>query len=315
MLHSQPGVSGEYAALRPPEALQTTAGNILGTGLVETADQSYLGKSGVGIFTDRLREVLAPIEASLKSTGPGLSMAYLVHEHWYTPEMYAHIGGRGKASAPIVSRVGQIANAYEAMLASFAETETRPVLAPQIIPFGTLTKPPYLTQPNTLDENAPPLSSSGCANACFRMTWAALTGEELDHYTVARAMEQTFGSHVVESQRYLNILRSQVFQSRYGPTQAFDIVGADLRAIAQIASGARGKGYDTVVCIVQLSSETSKRSTHQCVLLRADVDNVVLHDPSATYGASTRAMPKAEFARRWAIGLNQALIVVSRQLG
>lgn len=186
--------------------------------------------------------------------------------------------------------------------AELIETKIVPALANQTLPVGRLETPPYCSQQADF-------TSRTCANASFRMLFAALTGERLTQSSVLMGLQRQLGldyyqAPLLHDEEYLALLQTAAFKERYGKTvRNISLSGAGFDEITAIATRLRLQNPALrIFCMVSLASDSpaAQGAWHSAILLAADEASVMLHDPSLKRGAPARVIPKADFTRRWA---------------
>jgi hypothetical protein len=304
------GIEQGYIPVQDPAVFQAA--------FTEGIGKPYLGKIAPGPYLVALTGVLDPIMAEVQSIHHLLDLGYLMGASYYSSPMKARIDSLRRAAVPdIESQIEVLRKERVRRLSVLAAEVITPDLESQTIEPDVLTVPPYLRQGDSLDDKDP-YAEKGCANACFRMAYGAMTGEIPNAVTVANAATAVTGNHLISNTQYLNIFHSAaVTRVRNGnKLLTVHIPGASLAFINKLAVNARKKWEGaSVVTIVSLASEAfngaGEYATHQSILLSANEATVSLHDPSRVHGGPKRELDKAVFSRRWTIGLNEAMVVIA----
>lgn len=157
-----------------------------------------------------------------------------------------------------------------------------------------------------------------CFNACFRMVFNDLTDLDVTQSEVRWAMNTSGNVGVTDAQEYLKVFADPGFRELSGHAcKVVNFLGADLSTIDRTVQAVRTKQPDAkVYSIVSLLSETGTRETdnliwHTGVLLYADNDRVVLHDPKEYGGSRGRNLIKDDFLYRWGMTFNNAYLVIA----
>lgn len=184
----------------------------------------------------------------------------------------------------------------------FIHNEIVPALSSQELPTGLLTTPSLYY---------PQERARGCSAANFRMIFQELTGQNIPERDIfAQAVTQ--GSTVqiplgisVDEGLLLNIFQTNAFKKRF-PSVGVIIVpmsGVDFDDIISFIQKIKQKfpsdqQMETFVTI-SIQSEVTEEGWHQVLLLSADKESVVIHDPSNLVGGANRKLPKDQFSKRW----------------
>lgn len=186
-------------------------------------------------------------------------------------------------------------------------TESRDIFLPP----GLLNDPPYLRQGDKA--GVAKSGGSGCLNACFRMVYQAVTGEALADDAVSEATFSLLKWQRPSDDIYLKVFRTNAFRTmRDAKVTPVTIGGAGFADIESLTSRLKNaKASLGVYAIVLLASEQKEGVWHANMLLAADADTVVVHDPSdLEHGASYRRLDRQAFYQRWSMALNKTHLVV-----
>ncbi|HVA97079.1 MAG TPA: hypothetical protein VND99_05485 [Candidatus Acidoferrales bacterium] len=188
---------------------------------------------------------------------------------------------------------------------------TTPAVVNQTISEGVLAVPPFYRQDGL------PADSASCIAANFRMIFAALAGWAPTEKTLEDAISTIEYTRHHADDMYLKLLQTPSFIHEIRKrVSVVSYMGADLDKIAEVADKVHNANPDAqVFALVNLGSERegSPDILHANILLSADGENVICHDPTPnTYGGPNKVIPKEEFARRWALAYNRVHIIVVR---
>jgi hypothetical protein len=152
----------------------------------------------------------------------------------------------------------------------------------------------------------------------------AIRGRSSNHKALNHAAADVFGTSTLHDDEYLKLLSSGALTRRLGKdVGAVSFMGADLRTLAELSTKIRTKLPDKqVYCIVSLLSELHTDDTvlhppssvgvwHSNVILWANGESVVVHDPSAIRGGAQREIPKDVFMKRWAQAYLRGHLIVA----
>jgi hypothetical protein len=254
------------------------------------------------------KEIMTFTAGRLEETDPSLTPEYLMPYHYRSPEANAKVN----RDPDLQDEIGVIRNERHRLFVKLAKETALPRLETQTIPNGTLAVPPYSSQ----DEHAPGEMvgiSKGCTGACFRMMLAGITGWAPSQHTLNYQLKSQFGTEVVEDVVYDKLFQTEAFgEMCRRDILTLDIMGADFELIRKLAAKVTAQRPQAdVFCMVNLSSlSLDKNVWHSNLLLEADDEKVVTHDPLRRKGAFYE-QPYEEFARRWAVAYNRAKLVIA----
>ncbi|HSE29079.1 MAG TPA: hypothetical protein VLA77_00640 [Candidatus Saccharimonadales bacterium] len=275
------------------------------TGFTEIAQQPHLGKNASGPHTEVIRSVLNKIQEELTQIDDRLDPGFLTSQDYFTPDMRALSDTLALHKR---AQTSDLAGHKDTSLAHVFNEAIWPDLQNQHIDSHLLAEPPFATMRglNMLYDGIVGIRS--CANACFRMVFAGVTGTMPAARSVAYGATQVFGDPVIENHQYLNFFHSTAFKKFYKKRVAtVDILGSDFSTIANLAQIAN-KHAAKLFCILPLKSTNSSLAKHQVILTGVAQDEVMFTDPLSGH---KNFAPKQQFAERWAQALNQALIVIA----
>lgn len=158
----------------------------------------------------------------------------------------------------------------------------------------------------------------GCAGASFLMVMDAITGER----TPVEAFEMGYctvhNDSAVHDEEFLKLYQTEVFKERFGKdVYTLNFMGADLAFIAKLAANIKQKmPGKRVYCTVSLLSDSSPYNAergiwHTNVLLGADSERVMVHDPARDTGGPYKSVPKDVFLYRWAQAYSTGNLIIA----
>jgi predicted double-glycine peptidase len=267
----------------------------------ETANLGIPGKQLQGPCFAEISQILQEANAALSTINPAFTPTHLLPQVDLPAEEFAQV------TQLHPDTFSQLALIRRRRLVNLNDMGER--LGPADTAQFALNRPPYRFQG---DSGFEILKDKGCANACFRMIYEDITGETLHECVVMEGMQNVYGSHMVEDEAYLRLFYSKTFKDAFPdkPVNTVSIAGANLQTIAKIREklGPKRKVYG----IVDLQTENVETGQwHTNILLGADGNNVIVHDPSQKNGGPGKAISKQEFYKRWAVGYNRAHLVIT----
>ena len=185
-------------------------------------------------------------------------------------------------------------------LTKLSQQNIVPKLQKQTIPQGVLDIPPHYY---------PQESSRTCVTANFRMIFEALTGRTLEETTLLDAArtqglinEGQIAGELLPEETLLKLFQADKFKEHFPETIArvIDLDSADFEDISELVSGLKAKAPSLqAYCMARIGSEVFEEGWHSVLLLSADEQNVVVHDPSNKVGGASKRISKPDFAQRW----------------
>lgn len=157
-----------------------------------------------------------------------------------------------------------------------------------------------------------------CFNACFRMVFNSLTDLDTTQDEVRIALNSSVGIGPIDDEEYLKVFADPRFQEMSGrKCRVVSLIGTDLGVLDKTVRAVKQRQPDAnVYSIVSLLSEgvlAGDLNTvwHTGVLLYADDDHVIMHDPNERIGRRGRNFPKKDFLQRWGSTFNRAHLVIA----
>lgn len=190
-------------------------------------------------------------------------------------------------------------------------TEKGKRLLDQALPPGRLDVPFYAQQKEGWDDSD---STSGCANACFRMIFGSIIGWMPSQAAVSDNLVKEYGTSVVDDSVYAKVYQTEVFSEVCDKdVTTMEIIGADFEMLDNLTSRIKQKRPESeVYCTVNLASQTAGEQVwHTSVLLEAGHGSVIYHDPSNHSGGAYKREATASFLSRWAIAYNRAVLTIA----
>jgi hypothetical protein len=293
---------------------QDAAAGLLSMGFESTAASEYLGRNREGpLFNEAFLPELVKIDKGLKAIHPSLTPEYLASPSYYSPEVRAN-AWQLQEEYKAYEKLEELRKKRISGLVEVAREVTGPLLSRQQLEKGQLDEPPYIPQFNKGDALKDSDAAMSCAAACFRMVLADLSGYQVSRLAVFQALEMQFGSFLVDNFKYLNFYHSQALADATGrQITTVNIMGADFETLGKISNMTRRRQkYAKIYCVASVASTANAKSiVHQVILLDADKTNVYCHDPSPSSGAPRRRISKPDFAEKWAINYNHAMLIIA----
>jgi hypothetical protein len=148
------------------------------------------------------------------------------------------------------------------------------------------------------------------------MGYQAITGVALSELAVDDVIRPLIGHGLASDDLYLKVFRTnESATASKAKVTPITLGGADFSGIETLTSRLKKvKPSVEVYAMTLLASEHIEDVWHANMLLAADADTVVVHDPSdKASGASYRRIDRESFHERWAAALNKThLLVVDR---
>ena len=285
---------------------------IFAEALSEMKGKSLPHKRMTGRLIDPFRECIGALHELLIDVDPNATPDYLFPGDYKTLGTYEKIEALPESSRQRI-RVLRLLR-YDELL-RIGDEVVRPIVAGQTIPEGHLNVPAFRRQGDGANHA---YAMQGCFNACFRMVFGDLIPQwRINEASLATAVENTYGERVIHDEEYLKLFFSGAFKKLcQKQLHVTTFTGIDLDAIQKTTAKIKdhipgSKCY----AIVNIGSESHTAGVlHTNVLLSADEKNVYCHDPTYSLNGekgANRPIAKADFARRWAIGLNRAHLITA----
>lgn len=292
----------EYDPALLPNTLALAEGNshrdFFDAAFAETRGQPYAGKNIVGPLKDQFGEHIAQIKRRLAAIDSSLPLEVLQPDFYQDPGIKKLLRSLDLRQQRRIWDLSYDLSAGHNLLAiNLWSLQQDDIIGP-----GTLDQPRYLRQKD----------STRCANAALRMLFQGITGEAVSESAVD---PERYWLKYRHDREYLNIFHSQRFREQYGMSvQTICFSGMTLETLGKLAGKIKAADSARKVFVVTaLETETAedKRIQHRSVLLGAEGDEVILHDPAPGVGEAARRIAKQEFCRRWAATQNSGYMVIA----
>ena len=282
----------------------------------EIAFTQLLVEQGTDVMTTRQRrgphqdvftDFMVKLQARLHAIDPLLTPEHLAGANYQSSE------ARRKVATLTESQTTALTELKErriVMLGRVAD-ELFPQIGGQLLHPDTVDDPPYY--PTKHDWGSAD-ASNGCANACFRMIFGGIARETPSQTALSTQLIKKYGTSIVHDEVLTNLLKTPAFKDTYGKqVHTVEYIGADLEHIQKAAQLVKSHRPESrVYCLINLGSASEPTFIwHTGVLLAADEQRVVYHDPSGTTGGPYHALSKEHFLTRWAQTYNRAKLVIS----
>lgn len=261
-----------------------------------------------GPFFPAFREVLEMTDKEIKTIDPTLTGEHCMPLAYQSTEVRRDVE---LLSAAQRKKLYAIRFEKVAALKAMGSEVAYPELRQQGIPTGSLDATPYVKQQDDWKHTE---GVRGCTNACFRMVYGAITGEIPTQTALSQELMRQYNTSVVDDSIHGNLYRTETFRREHGKSvSSCELIGTDFGHITSIASRLKASRPGLkVYCTANIVSNGSMEGTwHTCVLLSAENGVVTYHDPSATSGGERKTASYEEFARRWAVTYNRAVLTIA----
>ncbi len=217
----------------------------------------------------------------------------------FTKSELAHYEGLSTAERTSVDRLHQ---EQTNALKSFIDEIVKPVLRDQILTEGVVHFPSdYIPQDDVRT----------CTVATFRMIVKDITGKDIPEGLIFSELrsrglliDDAFRAYSVPDKILWSLVNTNAFHKefpdlkiRYRPFTGMSF--QDIKNLRQHLND-RGLQSAKIYCRLSIASEISSDGWHDIILISADENTVVIHDPSNIVGAAYRHIPKDIFSERWA---------------
>ncbi len=267
----------------------------------EAKNQPYRGKDIVGPLKDRFNEHIAVIKQQLAAIDPDLPLEVLHAEYYQSRDVHQLVASFDFHVRNRIEMLGRYLPVRHRLLA----IDLWPAQRDHVIEAGVLDRPRYIQQKDP----------TRCANTAFRMIFQGVTGESVSELAVDPPSPYRFLDEYRHDKEYLSVFHSQRFKEQYGVgVQTICFSGMTLETIAKLARKVKAADNTRKVFVATaLETETAKdkRIQHRTVLLGAEEDEVILHDPAPGVGEAERRLTKREFCKRWAATQNSGYMVIA----
>jgi hypothetical protein len=291
----------DYEELEDWEREEYLAGMFL-----EASQMPFSGRHVQGPHFQDIKEILEKTDTILTDIHPKLVPEHLMPLDYQSRA--ARLSYRElQLRASEMNRLSMLRHARTDLLANLGAAKASEESG-IVIPEGVLGVPPYYMQE---------YSGQACFRACFRMIFDGMTGSAPGELALGAALTEVHRDTLVHDEEFLKVFSSPTFQKLYPnvDAQVITITGANLDTIKTLAEGLQAKQPDRkVYCVVSLQTETAQNRSvwHTNVLLGADADTVITHDPSSKWaGKPFRTQSKENFYSRWAVAFNRAHLIIA----
>lgn len=256
------------------------------------------------LFQDAIREVQHRMARLPVPADAWMGEAYMspASMHFMTRE----------AGFELRSEVYKVLEYRKVHFAGIGRTALAPLMSQTPLRHNVLAQPPYHHQAEELDI---PTSRAQqiCTQTTFRMVFEGITGCALHQQELFDATMRVFGSHIVEDDQLLRIFKTPTFTDRFKKSVGLAyIFGADFGRINEYVAAIASKRPVKPYVIASIGNRHVPHITHSVVLLNSDEQRVMVHDPSFNETSRRNAgyVSLDEFAPRWALAYNRALMVL-----
>jgi hypothetical protein len=287
----------------PPRAVQA---RFFEDALGQSAQSEAISRHVCGPYYNNFNAIASEVDGRIKELDPTLTPEHIMPLAYQSNEVREKIASGGE----LVYGLKRVAKHRQELLDKVATDNITPVLRTQQISSGSLDEPPYYRQQEDWKDYR---AARGCANACFRMIFGAITGWTPLESAVAESLEARYGTPIVDDSVYNGIYGTEAFKEICDrKVRSIEIIGADFETIQNLTIKLKQRQPEVkVYCTLSLASRnTDKSAWHSCVLLGAADDQVAYHDPSSFLGGANITECYDTFAARWAAAYNRALLTI-----
>lgn len=261
-----------------------------------------------GPLYNDFHQILTIVDAHIKAVDPTFTSEHIIPTSYQSKTVRTDVS---KLEPRDRVRLGDIKNAKHAALrAAVARYETREDREVQQLMPGVLDIPPYAPQKDDWDHFE---STRGCANACFRMVFGAITGWVPLQKALSTQLVEQYDTSVVEDYVYSALYDTPAFKDACKKEiTTLEMLGANLSTINKFATALKTRRKDVeIYCTLNLASATAGEGVwHSVVLLEGDDERIVCHDPALSGGAYS-VIPYEQFVARWATSYNRAVLTIA----
>ena len=278
---------------------------------VENPGSAYAVHRADGPLYDEFNSVQAGVAAELRQLNPHANVQHLADRIddiqpeadmvWPTQDI------------TMVRAYTRLRERRRVALGKLAADTVIPALRVQTLPNKLLADPPFAWQGQSIGAADTRLNPANtCTNACMRMIFGGIAGWVPDEKIIAQEIYSRYNSTSVPDATYLTFLQTPQFFEHYGKrVSRLDFTGADFAWLGKLIGKFARPGVQAF-CMINLGSEITKDLWHSNILLSADEESVVCHDPLRLAPSPGRRLPHATFAVRWAYALNRGSLVIAR---
>lgn len=291
----------EEIQVAPPLEIQS---EFLRIALEQGEGLGYKPKVVKGPFLDDFSGVMEHVGQKLKELHPSLTPEYVMPDGYQSPEVKMRISGM---KPRISTGIRKLRDERRRLIDQLVEEKISPTLETQTLPAETLSVPPYLSQTK---------NGADCVGACFRMVFEGVTGWAPPQDLLNKHLRLRHNNVKVDDEVLMGIFQTDAFKAMSDKkVTAYELMGTDLAQIGRLSTKVKDRWPESdVFCTVYQSSRTVSDSNilHHNVLLEADGEKVVTHDPRSDVCGPFYEQSYEEFADRWAVSYNRAHLVVAK---
>lgn len=276
--------------------------------LLQEGERVQAGRLRAGPHHDTFLQFMKLLQGELDTIASGLTPEHLAPYDYQSDSVRNRHSTLSSESYIKLERLARWRLDY---LDATADAKIHPATATQIIPPDTLDVPPFS---RAADEWINYRSGQACTSACFKMIFQAIADHPLSHTAIGDALIAKYRTPIVHDEILVRTLKTPTFQQLSKKVSAtVEYIGADFEQIQEAATKIRQRFDDVqVFCMINLSSTAAGRRTwHTGILLAADAQKVVYHDPSGVNGGAFSVEERAAFARRWVQSYNRARLIIA----
>lgn len=200
----------------------------------------------------------------------------------------------------IKAKVDATRGREKAQITALIGNQVIPTLLPEILKIGTLETPQrYYRQQD----------KRTCGIATFCMMFEEITGQPITEKQILEAAriqglieEGQIPGEFISDEILVNLFRTKAFKEAFPgiDVRPVSFFGCDFDDISSALAKLREKYLGIkALCKASIKSEITQVGWHSVILLSADENQVIIHDPSNRVGSAFRSIPKREFIERW----------------
>ncbi len=274
--------------------------------LLEGADIDKKPRLVAGPFYQDCITIMRATEIMLKDFNPDFTPEYLAPDSYRSSEVRQRV--KDLCANEVLYQLGQKRLELSDALAKdkiIGATEGQ-VIAP-----GTLGITSYCQQH---EEWGHADAERGCALACFRMIFGAITGWVPSESAVGNELVKRYGTAMVDDSVLSNLYQTEAFHELCDKeVVCFELIGADFGTISKLVAKIKhSQPTAEVYCVVNMASSGAVRTIwHAGVLLDVTSAGVLYHDPSGQYGGASKLVGRREFVQNWIAAYNRAQLIIA----
>ncbi len=310
-LEAKPGPAPSRTAAEipfPPRFQPSEEERQLVQDLMRESEAVESGKLRAGPQYPYFLRCMKALQAELDKVRPGLTPEHLAPYDYQSERVRRHLSTIGTEAQILLNALSQW---RLDCLDSIADNEIHPLTAQQHLHPDMLDVPPFLRATDDWQYHG---AGQACASACLRMVFRAITDYPLSQTALGDALVAKYRTPIVHDEILVKLLQTPTFCHLSGKSVATgEYIGTDFERLQTIVSTIKQQRPDAqVFCLVNLSSRAAGRRTwHTSILLAADPEKVVYHDPSNVHGGAYETEEKLSFTKRWAQTYNRARLIIA----